>query len=254
MPSFPAGDKEVEFGPLVEAQSDSDLDSSGRTQVPRAAGKRTARCIIGAVLLPVLVFAVGFGRASIHKDEADTQEVISESHFSQSCSWKCNRKFWGKGHVAQSAQEEYQKCCQECPGSACTFPCTDSCRQKREKKGKTCSADANCMDGVEKEHTECCSSCPGSVCVTEESEEIGKVAVSAGASAGGELGAESIESGAVAKTCNGDAGGAPCQFPFTWHGLQYASCTMVDSDLANDQAWCYTTTAGKWGNCKCPSS
>jgi len=48
-------------------------------------------------------------------------------------------------------------------------------------------------------------------------------------------------------TCGGNAGGASCKFPFTYHGKTYNSCTSVN----HDQPWCYTTNAGKWGNCNC---
>eukprot|EP00118_Oscarella_pearsei_P024648 m.306502 g.306502 ORF g.306502 m.306502 type:complete len:305 (+) comp41311_c0_seq1:53-967(+) len=50
-----------------------------------------------------------------------------------------------------------------------------------------------------------------------------------------------------ARTCGGNAGGAGCQFPFSYKGKKYYDCTSVD----HTQRWCYTTTSGKWGNCNC---
>jgi len=51
-------------------------------------------------------------------------------------------------------------------------------------------------------------------------------------------------------TCGGDAGGAPCQFPFSYKGTQYSACTTKDSG-DRGLPWCYTTKAGKWGTCTC---
>jgi hypothetical protein len=48
-------------------------------------------------------------------------------------------------------------------------------------------------------------------------------------------------------TCGGDAGGAPCMFPFTENGVSYTQCTSV----GHNQPWCYTTKKGYWGNCNC---
>merc|ERR1712060_237294 len=53
-------------------------------------------------------------------------------------------------------------------------------------------------------------------------------------------------------TCHGDAGGAPCAFPFTYKGKTYQECTKVD----HSQSWCYTEKRGSWGrrtwgNCEC---
>jgi hypothetical protein len=50
-------------------------------------------------------------------------------------------------------------------------------------------------------------------------------------------------------TCGGDAGGAPCDFPFFYNLVMYSECTDVDS--ADGKPWCYTTNPGKWGTCDC---
>ena len=43
-----------------------------------------------------------------------------------------------------------------------------------------------------------------------------------------------------APTCGGNAGGAPCLFPFTYKGVKHTSCTTLDN---GGQPWCYTETA-----------
>lgn len=176
MPFAAVNDREVEFGPLGTAESDPDLNIAA----PQAVGNRMTSRLAGVAMLSVLlVGALRLGGSPPREAQADTEFLISESHFSQSCSWKCNDKFWGKGHVAQSAQRDYQSCCQSCPGNVCIFPCTDACRQQREKQHGKCSGNATCMDGAQKEHKKCCSKCPGSVCVAQESEEVGELASSA---------------------------------------------------------------------------
>jgi len=235
-----SADREVEFGLLGAHDSESDdRDPQG------AASAGFVVRVAGAVILSVaLAGAASLGGVLPSRSgilTADEGHLISESHFSQSCSWKCNHKFWGKGD-----DTEYTKCCENCPGSTCSFPCTDACRQKREKKSAGCNGDAACMKLVQEEHTQCCSRCPGSTCVAKESED----ALVASEEVADDIaqGAERAESNSeVAKTCGGNAAGAACQFPFEYQGLQYTACTSTNSD----QPWCYTSGDGKWGNCKC---
>ena len=52
------------------------------------------------------------------------------------------------------------------------------------------------------------------------------------------------------RTCGGTANGAPCTFPFTYHGKVYHACTTYDAEKP-DLPWCMTD-GSKWGNCKCP--
>jgi hypothetical protein len=53
-------------------------------------------------------------------------------------------------------------------------------------------------------------------------------------------------------TCGGTANGEACVFPFTYEGVEYDDCTMVE----HDQPWCLTRPGlfdghDKWGNCYC---
>merc|ERR1719330_1426979 len=158
------------------------------------------------MLSVVLAGAAALGGIPSHSRSriADEAHLISESHFSQSCSWKCNHKFWGKGDEA-----DYSKCCEGCPGSACSFPCTDACRQKREKALLKCTGEADCEKTAHDQHGECCARCPGSVCVASASEDAAAAHPDARDASEG---AEDLEE--VARTCGGDAMGAACRFPF----------------------------------------
>ena len=53
-------------------------------------------------------------------------------------------------------------------------------------------------------------------------------------------------------TTSGPRGGAPCVFPFTYKGIQYKSCTLVDA--VGGKPWCSTRatySGSSWGNCDC---
>merc|ERR1719253_63732 len=54
-------------------------------------------------------------------------------------------------------------------------------------------------------------------------------------------------------TCGGDAGGAPCLFPFTYNGKEYTECTTIDSG-DRGLPWCFTDPRNKWGTCTCTPS
>jgi len=45
-------------------------------------------------------------------------------------------------------------------------------------------------------------------------------------------------------TSGGNAGGAKCEFPFTYRGTSHTKCINED----HTALWCYTA-GGKWGNC-----
>ena len=58
----------------------------------------------------------------------------------------------------------------------------------------------------------------------------------------------------LASTFGGNAGGAPCYFPFQYEDVIYHTCTVVNN---NGVLWCSTTSNydedNEWGNCKSTS-
>ncbi|XP_065845900.1 epididymal sperm-binding protein 1-like [Oscarella lobularis] len=109
-----------------------------------------------------------------------------------------------------------------CAGSKCVFPFTYNGREWHN-----CTSDNHDQPW--------CSIAPGNYevhqkygnCLCQEEDNSGKT-----------------------RTCGGTANGAPCTFPFTYHGKVYHACTTYDAEKP-DLPWCMTD-GSKWGNCKCP--
>lgn len=252
MPFYTSSSSEVEFGPLGTSASDSDQeapDALPRQPVVAVARDGAVKRIAGAAALATLLGgAAMLGGMPVHDTSVlDTEGLISESHFTQSCSWKCNAQFWGKG--TDEDHSSYATCCQGCAGGMCNFPCTDACRQNREKGLKQCSpGDVACEETAGTEHGHCCSRCPGKVCVAKASQDIGST--SAADAASPDAASPEAASPEATPTCGGTAMGAACQFPFTYNDLKYTACTSEDSA----ELWCRTGSANLWGNCNCPAT
>ena len=64
-----------------------------------------------------------------------------------------------------------------------------------------------------------------------------------------------VEQEELVSTCEGNANGSHCSFPFIYNGVKYVDCTVVNS-FDNWRPWCVTNQSrsdeyNKWGYCDC---
>eukprot|EP00416_Gambierdiscus_australes_P039054 CAMPEP_0171100988 /NCGR_PEP_ID=MMETSP0766_2-20121228/53655_1 /TAXON_ID=439317 /ORGANISM="Gambierdiscus australes, Strain CAWD 149" /LENGTH=158 /DNA_ID=CAMNT_0011560925 /DNA_START=56 /DNA_END=532 /DNA_ORIENTATION=+ len=147
-----------ESSPLAEEDSE-----------PAAAVARWSRRALATAALAVLFVAAALLRGAERGGapmvpKGATSHLIMASHFSQTCSFKCNKKFWAKNEFV-----DYRDCCEKCPGRKCYFPCSETCSQQLHMGLEACEkGDAACKKPVQERHAKCCLDCPGEMCVTEE--------------------------------------------------------------------------------------
>jgi len=167
----------IQERPLVDNSSDEEV-GIGDLHGGATRGIRSWIAMTVAAFVVVLATASVFSTRSTQDRLviAKVSDAISESHYSQTVSYKCNVQHEeelqgctdasgsGDGDEANAtatdatvskcremANNKYRFCCQDAPRQRCSFPCSETCQQKFG----TMTAD----------YTTCCQKCPGRKCV-----------------------------------------------------------------------------------------
>merc|ERR1711972_710257 len=141
---------------------------------------------MGLLLAGLLVFGMGLftsvksstpGVATI--SSVGAADLISASHFSQTCSFKCNSKLMDSFSMSNSSGShlsvyvsEWQGCCNLCPGNKCYDFCSFTCNLGLSEKLRTCKkGDAGCKRGGHTSHAHYCEHCPAKKCTGQTTPE-----------------------------------------------------------------------------------
>lgn len=100
--------------------------------------------------------------------------LMQKSHFTQSCSYKCNRKLDGELNKCdagdrgcpKAAFHNHDHCCTDCSGGKCLYPCSAACNQDYAKALSKCKPGVmGCRKPAAHLHTQCCLKCPFARCI-----------------------------------------------------------------------------------------
>merc|ERR1740139_837478 len=150
--------QELESAPLMA------LGTEPQESIGRHRGRLFAGLVAGVGAFACLAFYGTPGH--VMKTEV-TNEIIGESHYTRNCAFKCNSDFF----QTKEEMPKYRACCAACPGGECTYPCTESCQQKKEKSDNKCGRDhggESCLEMAHEDYETCCSGCPGKTCMEEK--------------------------------------------------------------------------------------
>lgn len=176
---------------LLPGSSDSDAQPVGG--ISSFSSRRVDAAIVGLIVLGGVIGMALFSTTHDVQDSAlvsipsgATEDLIMESHMSQSCSYKCNFALWtslrnctpGVQGCKKPAESLHEQCCNKCPENRCDDFCSFHCNLNLVHSARECykqeqGLQMNCANASGDVHEKCCDKCPHKTCIGRTTQLMG---------------------------------------------------------------------------------